>query len=168
DLTFVQLPNIKQLGTLKATKSFWPLDNPELTPPTYDFSNTLLCTLGSRQVHQDMVVSGNRVTLDIGMIGYCGVYEMAHEFSAGRFDYIDTVVNYELGSKNLPQSFKGLSGGGLWAFRVSTPDHGKTFRIKDPFLSGVAFYQTERKDNIRKIRHHFVGSIYKEVLASLS
>lgn len=78
------------------------------------------------------------------------------------FDYLDLPFDYS--EKNtLPKDFRGVSGGGLWSFRMGSSDGGKTMKVINRTYCGVAFYQSEiGEDKIRTIRHHFVTSIYGE------
>jgi hypothetical protein len=80
---------------------------------------------------------------------------------AGDWDYL--FVNLSLDrNPNIPKTYGGMSGGGIWraAFSVSA-DH-KVFRVENPqadiVLSGVAFYQTGLEG--RQIIGHGPKSLY--------
>jgi hypothetical protein len=100
------------------------------------------------------------------LIGFYGVYDQQYQFTRELFDYIDTPVDYATAT-NLPTTFGGVSGGGLWASRVTTQDAGKSFSCAPPIFCGVAFYQTDLQSHQRSIRHHFVHSIYEIAKAKL-
>ena len=163
DLTVIKIPMGDSLNTYKARKSFWPIDQDvnkleDQLEPGY----TQLCTFGAPKANQKLekITTGFRVTTRL--IGYYGGYEKENVFKRKMFDYIDTPVKYT-STNNLPESFGGVSGGGLWAFNVSTPDDGKTLVHSPPFLCGVAFYETAKELDRRDIRHHFIRSIYEIV-----
>ena len=161
DLTVIKIPMGDSLNTFKAKKSFWPIDqDANKLEARLEPDNTLLCTMGAPKTNQKLerIKTGIRVTT--GLIGYFGGYEKEKVFKRKMFDYIDTPVKYTY-TNNLPESFGGVSGGGLWAFNVSTPDDGKTLVHSPPFLCGVAFYETAKELDRRDIRHHFIRSIYE-------
>jgi hypothetical protein len=81
-------------------------------------------------------------------------------FSRSGYDYIDVGANLML--PGVPQSFGGLSGGGLW--QVPLAMHKSTSEIYlpiRPLLRGVAFWQTPPAGDKRTIRCHGPKSIYE-------
>ena len=72
------------------------------------------------------------------------------------FDYVDLEVNM-MSYPDAPQSFGGVSGGGLW--QVLPSQSGSTGEFSWE-LEGVAFYQSAPKDGLRFVRCHGRRSIY--------
>ncbi|MCK4857621.1 MAG: hypothetical protein KAT58_06620 [candidate division Zixibacteria bacterium] len=82
------------------------------------------------------------------------------------YDYADVSVRYD-DQNNIPTSFEGLSGGGLWQVPLSEEADG-SISVGAPILSGVAFYQTAVDNDCRSIRCHFRKSIYRSVYDTLT
>lgn len=100
-----------------------------------------------------------------------GVYCLSASGMVGRrrrrdgFDYYDAAVKYD-GQPNVPDTFRGMSGGGLWQFRLRKKD-GR-FEVEDSFLSGVVFYELAAKGVVRAIRSHGRESVYGYALRQLT
>ena len=86
-----------------------------------------------------------------------GVTDIQREFERDGFDYIDILSNSAAG----PKSFGGCSGGGLWQVRIAKTMSGE-IDIKNPILSGVAFYQC--KSPPHNLRCHGRRSVYRKVI----
>ena len=77
----------------------------------------------------------------------------------GGWDYIQSKCLY-CDENDLPQSFGGTSGGGIWSVQVlKIKDAGKLI-IGKRALVGVSFYQTAIENGVRYVRGHFIKSIY--------
>ena len=61
----------------------------------------------------------------------------------------------------MPNTFGGVSGGGLWKFELYNVN-GK-HEVRGKILAGVAIEETAKMDNSRYIRCHGWNSIYKTV-----
>jgi len=72
------------------------------------------------------------------------------------YDYLDFVVPTDCKE---PNSFGGVSGGGLW--HVPLAKHNKDIICGIPILSGVAYYEEHVAKNKRIIRCHGRKSIYE-------
>lgn len=87
----------------------------------------------------------------------------------GKFDYLETTVDYEF-AKDLPETFGGVSGGGLWRFSLRQGDRCNdmtTATLSSDFaLAGVAFYEERSSDSKMTLRYHGPDSIY-EILPTL-
>jgi hypothetical protein len=82
------------------------------------------------------------------------------------YDYFSEIVKYDSSNK-LPLNFKGASGGGVWRIPLKKDESGK-ITCGEPFLLGMAFYQTDRENDTRELICHGWKSIYikaKELLA---
>jgi hypothetical protein len=167
DLTFIEIPTGPGLGTLRDRKSFWRVDKrPPLWTDSIDPGNTLLCTMGAPGENQKQTVVGRHVHISLSESGYFGGYKSTDIFEEGGFDYIDTAIEYETG-RNLPQSFGGVSGGGLWAFNIGADPDRRKFTLHNVSFCGVAFYESDLVDQKRTIRHHFFKSIYDVAIRAI-
>jgi hypothetical protein len=75
------------------------------------------------------------------------------------FDYVDVTYNYPF-YKNPPESFGGISGGGLWQVILGYSKDGEI--IGQRFLAGIVFYQSAKLDETRKLRANFIDSVYEK------
>jgi hypothetical protein len=75
------------------------------------------------------------------------------------WDYIQSKCFY-CDENDLPRSFGGTSGGGIWALQVLRSKATGKLSIGKSALVGVSFYQTKLDTNIRYVRGHFIRSIY--------
>lgn len=93
----------------------------------------------------------------LGCCNLCGFGTVSREYSSNGFDYLEIDVNHE---NELPKSFCGVSGGGVWQVLLEQSQKGDLID-KSPLYSGVAFYQSEVVNNRRTIKCHGRKSIYK-------
>jgi len=77
----------------------------------------------------------------------------------GRLDYLDSVCWYGP-SKELPSTFAGISGGPVWGIKLIKDEQTGKFRLLKSALIGITFYQTDVKNMERRLRAHFIRSIY--------
>ena len=85
-----------------------------------------------------------------------------NEYCCDDYDLIMVKISYDNSDRTvIPDSFGGVSGGGLWKFELYKVD-GR-FEVRNNMFLGVAFYQTGLNDNIRHIRCYGWNSIYKTV-----
>jgi hypothetical protein len=171
DLAFIQLPT-SEIPTIKATSTFYNLDRNRdrilSTPPDLDMGIWALCgvpdiltTDGASEIGFE---SRKEFYSRCGFGGIRSIYEV------DGFDYCDFEVKYD-SSPNIPESFGGVSGGGLWQIPLQKrPD--QIIEAKEYILSGVAFYQTQRNGINRSIKCHSRKSIYdkayQEVIKEIS
>jgi hypothetical protein len=80
-------------------------------------------------------------------------------FLVGDHDYYDFPVSYG-GRSVAPESFGGMSGGGLWQVPLMRNDQGEIVH-KTPLLSGVVFYQVPTTETECGVRCHGRQSVYK-------
>jgi len=81
----------------------------------------------------------------------------------GVFDYYDGKVEYS-GQRNVPRTFEGMSGGGLWQMRLAFKKSTQRYVILDRIFSGVVFYEIAKKGVVSKIRSHGRRSVYDYVI----
>jgi hypothetical protein len=86
--------------------------------------------------------------------------------SQENFDYLFLEALYNEFYEG-PESYGGFSGGGLWQLLLTA--NGNKLKVADRLLSGVAFYQSEKKRDdagrvIREIKCHGRRSIYEAMI----
>jgi hypothetical protein len=148
DLVYLQIPR-EYVGTIKAYRVFY---NPMFPgdPPNVDHIQTRLllgtpAALGVfRPNHAQLAITGF----------FSDVEAPVH--ARGQFDYIDLAV--DTGAPGSPESFGGVSGGGVW--KVQVYESAAAGRIDSiPTLEGVAFHQSAIKEGKRIIRCHGPASL---------
>jgi hypothetical protein len=92
------------------------------------------------------------------LCGYTGVEKY---WDKDEFDYLSLNVSYE-NRTDLPDTFEGVSGGGIWRAVLYRSDDGK-ISSSEPLFLGVAFWQTIPKNNLRSIIGHGWRSIYEMI-----
>lgn len=160
DLSVIILPNTS-LGTLMARKSFYSLSRKRTdvlqNPLDYDVGIWLLCGYPDEQTTTEESNRGYDVVK--GFHGLCGGTGIEKAYVRGDYDFLEVSVRYRE-NEMLPESFGGVSGGGLWQAQLLRSKEGD-IQTGEPILSGVAFYETEIKNNVRYIKCHGRRSIYK-------
>jgi hypothetical protein len=78
----------------------------------------------------------------------------------------DVGVDYSA-DDDLPKSFGGLSGGGLWHLAVR--EHQETGKLvhDSPMFAGVVFYQEQISETRKILRCHLTNSVYKRVIDTI-
>jgi hypothetical protein len=166
DLALMILPGI-HIGTINAIKSFWNLSY---------YAKTVL----SKRLVEDIGIhlwtvfgfvgvwsknggpaAGFDKTKDcFGLFGFTGAEEY---WTVGDFDYLKLSVLYK-NRTDLPLSFGGVSGGGIWRTELFRSNDGRISCLNEPLFLGVAFYQTAIKNSLRSLIGHGWRSIYEQLL----
>jgi hypothetical protein len=161
------IPPPQILDTLRARKSFYNLSKRcELAlakKPPIDHGMWVLSGSADEWVTDGGPERGYaRVKVFRGGLG-AGV--VTKEYEIGQFDYLVFEALYNELYEG-PDSFEGFSGGSLWQILVE--HDGAAWRIRDNRLSGVAFFQSGKKNNeeglIREIICHGSRSIYRDLV----
>ncbi|MDI6785018.1 MAG: hypothetical protein QME64_13110 [bacterium] len=99
-------------------------------------------------------------------ITYTTPYRIYHKDG---YDYVEVGMSY-MNMNKLPNTFGGGSGGGLWKFpmEVTEIEGKRNYKIGNPALAGVIFYQTSLNNDYRRIRCHGPESVYKVLLEKLN
>ncbi len=155
DLVFLKLP-ANHVGGIEAFRSFYRLD--------IERAGVKLDGIEARILMGAPRASGKftRTHAELNINGFFADIN-AQTYSKGDFDYIDLKEDVSL--PGVPQTFGGVSGGGLW--RVQVFESPKTGKIDWSWsLEGMAFHQSDLIDNHRIIRCHgpqSIGLAMKEV-----
>jgi hypothetical protein len=161
DLALVVLPEAS-LGYLRAEKTFFNIDKraPGYLKKPVDEGFWFACGV----VYEGMQELGTVDQFE-GVKGYwglCGIGSNPKELSADGYDYLDIDVSYNPPSSDLPASFQGLSGGGVWQVLFKRDAEGTIMPI-EYILSGVVFYETAMRNNQRNLRCHGGDTVYRAV-----
>lgn len=81
------------------------------------------------------------------------------------FDYLDLYGRPGV-DPDMPNSFGGASGGGLWQGLITKHLDGR-LELRDVVLSGVIFYQGNVVDGVRMLRSHGRVSVHKQLVAAI-
>jgi hypothetical protein len=157
DLALIKLPDIDS-ANIRRVKAFYNLDKrkPESDKPV-GYDKGLWGVIG---VPAELSTFGeDEAELKIRL--FASVVESAHK--RGDFDYVDLGF-YHQGRSDLPHSYGGLSGSGLWQAPITKSDSGVVSWNGEARLEGVAFYQKFSNENEGVIRCHGRTSIYEGAL----
>ncbi|MEW6659941.1 MAG: hypothetical protein AB1424_14880 [Thermodesulfobacteriota bacterium] len=167
DLAFIVIPS-SELGTIRAKKSFHNLDiKRDLilnNPPEFDRGIWAVCGVPNEKTIDHP--PGIKFDPLKGFLMLIGFGSIRRTYTAGEYDYCDFEVNYD-SSPDIPQSFGGVSGGGLWQIPLRKSSE-QTIEPIEYILSGVAFYQTERTGLNRSIKCHARNSIYDKAYSFIT
>lgn len=162
DIALVVLPQ-QSIAALRSEKVFYNInkhakcfDNSYL-PLDYGF--WLNCGIVG-ETERELPPDRNIVSLK-GYEGLCGASANPKESFDGVFDYLEVRIDLE-GRADLPSTFGGMSGGGLWQVLMRKTSEGK-IEPEDWILSGVTFYESEVERDKRHLRCHGRKSIYERV-----
>jgi hypothetical protein len=163
DLAFIRLPDA-HLGTIKARKSLVDLEIHREKAEAQIPGSGLWCVFGFPNERRSVLQTDDRTVFRL--FGQCGVGPKPESYSSeGDFDYYTVRARYSE-SNDLPESYGGVSGGGLWHTQITRRDG--VFEITGCVLRGVAFYQSARRGDSRFVKCHGDRSIYSWLSAQLT
>ena len=162
DMVFLEILDQSKLGWIKEYRSFWDIpfgNGVSMIKTCSSNSDSLWAIAGLPQSmkHKEQPKGNFNCVLGLPLQVYFGGIEQW--FEADGFDYIELTANYE--SKDpMPDSFVGISGGGLWEIPMSIDRKDlKTLKFDEPVLSGLQFCQTPLEGNSRRLRCHGCKSV---------
>ncbi len=101
----------------------------------------------------------------IGFYNYSNAGSPDQQVIKGKHDYFDFPVSF--GARPFaPQSFEGMSGGGLWQVPLSKNDQGEIIH-KPSLLSDVVFYQVPSTETQCGVKCHGRPSLYNVAYEAL-
>ena len=159
DISLILVPP-SEIGTIKAYKSFYPLDTKfEDNVTESDFADKdpwfISGYIGTWTISNPQ---NGRFAGTHGLHPFIGITENVEDYSVRRiFDYCTITVQYE-SNKDNPKNFEGFSGGGLWKGKFNRDPDDK-LHIDDFILHGIAYFQTSIQCKSRKIICHAHRSI---------
>ncbi|MGD0695612.1 MAG: hypothetical protein ABSB82_12240 [Terriglobia bacterium] len=157
DLALIKLPDILAVD-IRQVKAFYNLDKRRPEPgdqPGYD--RGLWAVIGAPA--ERSTFGETEAVLKISLLA--SVVVSSHQRDG--FDYVDLGF-YHQGRSDLPNSYGGLSGSGLWHAPIRKSVSGAVSWTGEARLEGVAFYQkfTDEKEGV--IRCHGRTSVYEQAL----
>jgi len=160
DLSFIGLPPV-EANRIATTKVFYNLSKRRLAllsaPPDPNRGVWFIWGIPDEKTTNENSDRGFDSLRVFHVI--CGAGGVNRTYSIIDHDYFEMNVSYARVS-DVPMSFGGVSGGGLWQVPLFQRQTGDIVS-EDVLFSGVAFYQTEIKDSIRSIVCHGRKSIYQ-------
>lgn len=170
DLAVIILP-VPQRGTISAKKVFWNLSKHKqsvLSEPI-DWNNDLFLLCGTIGEWAEIENSTGRFSkiLDCRCeFMYTGVTKYYLE---GQFDYLNLSVSYR-NRTDLPDSFLGASGGGIWGTQLRRTEDGG-IAYSSPLLVGMAFKQVVQINGSRSVITGITGygprTIYEQAASKI-
>lgn len=156
DLAVIKLPPGSVRSSLLAASSFWPLDiDPDRVVREFAVDRACLIHTGYPACHNR---SAQGVPASLMLYG--GTSGLLQEDIAhrGEWDYVTTACDYRA-FPDLPSSYGGMSGGGIWSALLQRGATG-ALELHRFALVGVNFWQTGLELGVQRLRGHFVRSIY--------
>jgi hypothetical protein len=160
DLTFVEIFPGPKLDLLKAIVSFWRLDQKHYeSAKILSVPGVVIVEAGFPEIYYRTKIIGSDIHHNLKFEVFIGALGDEDISIKNNWDYIKSNVQYRV-SEKMPETFKGLSGGGIWAIRLQVTKNDE-WTVKDYCLVGVVFYETQVVDNRRDLRGHFIKTIYE-------
>jgi hypothetical protein len=160
DLALLEIPQ-PYLSTIAARKSFLSLPRQERRlseyPPKTKKGLWMVMGMVEEFSHVDVYSEITTVNAHIQYRAFFSLVLRAHEHR--EFDYFD--VSAKLALHDVPSSFGGVSGGGLWQVCLSKDISGTISWDGERHFRGVAFWQSAVSDARRVIRCHGPRSIFE-------
>ena len=167
DLAFIEFPPGERLASLKAVGSFWSLDlPPSEIIEAFGLVGTPIVRIGFPGFHYHTRTDGNSAHHEIRHMAYFFSIAEGDVFEREGWDYVESTCYYG-DSHELPPSFAGLSGGPVWGMQLRRDKAGGQFSLTRSALVGITFYQTGMNNRERRLRSHFIKSIYELAWGSL-
>lgn len=165
DLAVIEIPEIN-LFWFKEKKAFYNLESHSYISIKERYNDNGVWVISGCAAEHESSCGLDRNFGDVTSFRHtCWFGGKEKEWIESKFDYIESKAVYD-DENEPPDSFRGVSGGGLWQVILSE-SHSGNFEIKDIILAGVAFYQTRIVNNHRFVRCHGRKSIYNMVCSVL-
>lgn len=158
DIAFMKLPQ-PYIGQIKAHATFYNLEHnkEEVINNPVDNDIGMWAISGYPDECKKEIESIGCFDGVIKYEGDCLFGSIDKCYSSGEFDYIEMPADYQ---NDVPISFGGLSGGGLWHIVLEQPPQGN-IKVKCIIFSGVAFHQSALENNFRSLKCHGRRSVYQ-------
>lgn len=100
-----------------------------------------------------------------GHWGMVGLASAPVETWRDGFDYLDLHGRPGVGP-DMPNSFRGASGGGLWQGLIAENPDGR-LELREVIFSGVIFYQSDVVEGVRTLRSHGRVSVHERLAEAI-
>ncbi len=165
DLAFIEIKPCHHLNELDARKSFFNLGVNRGKGLQMDLGEKDLVVI-SGFCHEGHTTEADKdgFSLVKGFKGFTGFTSIENRREHANYDLCDVGVDYSL-HDDLPKSFGGYSGGGLWHV-VVTEDEKVGHR--SPMFAGVIFYQEQISGTRKILRCHLTNSVYRHAIDAIT
>jgi hypothetical protein len=167
DMAFVILLDPQLMSALERIKSFYSVDNKDYSICNQDGLTKMPWTLSGSPMKFSEPLGIHRGEPLTKFSDYHAEVDFLNFKNRKGFDYIR--LKTEAPSEHFPETYGGVSGGGIW---LTVVQHSKMPKVKEtygvPVLLGVAFYETAPKKGQRVIIGHGPRSIYERLCADLA
>lgn len=161
DLTFIRVLSPDRISTIKAVGLFWDLQqDPSAISEKFSKPKTPLASIGFPEINYNTDIKGFDIHHGVCNMTYLNAIGEGDIHTNDDWDYIDLSCTYT-DTNNLPPSFAGVSGGPVWAYQLNVSRSTGEYSIGDIALVGIKFFETDLNDAKRKLRAHFIHSIYE-------
>ena len=159
DGSVIILPQCRQLLDIQAKKSFWPIDyNPEERLKKALSTQGFVMIAGFPGERQRSRGAQPGFTRTTEMQGIVAMTKQVDYFENDSFDYLQ-VKSERVAGTDAPESYGGLSGGGLWRIPVYLNQHHKI--LAESIFAGIIYWQSSEDNRVRYLRAHGPKTIYK-------
>jgi hypothetical protein len=160
DLSFIEIKPSHHLDQLEACRDFFNLG--------VNREKGLRMDLGKKD---PMVISGfcheghtlerdkDGFSLVKGFKGFAGFTSIENRNEHANYDLCDVGIDYSL-DDDVPKSFGGYSGGGLWHIVLTKDENTGKVGHRPPMFAGVIFYQEQISETRKILRCHLTNSVY--------
>lgn len=148
DICFIELPPTI-LGTIKAVRTFHPIISNNF-PDIEDIKHTICVTVGFPLIIQSK--NDRRINIFRYYTHLTDYNKISEDW-----DIIELDIQTESAPYELPKSFGGMSGGGIWNFNCFYNDDTGVIKYfikhspKDAFIAGVNYYQKCSNNKVNRI-----------------
>jgi hypothetical protein len=168
DLAFIKIPEV-DASRIAARKGFWQMDtNLKRLPGLLVTRNRgMWIIFGCPASYQGIEPSASSFERTFVPGGLMAMSSKPRVIARKTYDYFEVSAFYE-GGNDLPETFAGVSGGGLWYVPLSNISaESEEIQVHHPTLMGLAFYETGVNERSRVIRCHGPKSIYLKMQSVL-
>jgi hypothetical protein len=158
------------VSTLRARMSFYNLSSRQaqmLAKPEPFEHGAWIISGFSQEWTTDRSPEPGYAKIKVFKAGYLEA-KVTRECVADEYDYLffEALCGTDCGG---PDSYQGFSGGGIWQLVIKPTEDGGDVRVDSNSLSGVAFYQSEKRPNergqlTREIKCHGRTSVYRALI----
>jgi hypothetical protein len=169
DMVFLDIIDPSKIDTIKQLRLFWDISKidystmfkKDLPDMTFMWA---VAGQPKEMVRDEVSCSGFDPVLGFEFTSFFGGIE--RRYNKDEFDYYEIEAVYK--SKTaLPDSFVGISGGGLWRIPMTTKKEIIDIEFGDPVLLGLQFMQGPLENHRRRLICHGPKSIYSVLAKKL-
>ncbi|CEF49258.1 unnamed protein product [uncultured bacterium] len=167
DLAFIEIKPSHHLNQLDASRDFFNLSVHREKGLRMDLNEKQPMVI-SGFCHEGHTTEVNKdgFSLVKGFKGFAGLTAIEHRREYADYDLCDVTVDYSL-ADDLPRSFGGFSGGGLWHVVLTKNEETDKIDHQSPMFSGVIFYQEQISETRKILRCHLTNSIYRHAIDTI-